>query len=158
MSVASEGIWFPIANNHYLHKPINDQPADSIRSIIDKPGTLSGKPVGELFPVADIHHPSINDRQADEPIINQQETSSGKSGGNRKPTRYPTYWSQFGSKAKADFGGWIHPTGHRPGSSRLVMSSGNDPVLPAAWYAFHRHRLHEGRGSTPLLDPSDQGS
>jgi hypothetical protein len=103
MSVASEGIWFPIANNNPYHS-INDQPANSIRSIIDKHGTLSGKSVGKLFPVADIHHPSINDQQADDiqAIINQQEKSSGKSKGNRNPSIHPTYWSPFGSKAKAD--------------------------------------------------------
>ena len=125
----SIGKGFPVANNHHLHDPINDRQADGIRSIIDHHETLSGKSIGKQFPIADIHHPSINDpsddsiqphetrfpipdihqpsindRQADDiqPIINPHETSSGKSNGNRKPTTHPTYWSPFGSKAKAN--------------------------------------------------------
>jgi hypothetical protein len=50
MSVASEGIWFPIANNHYLHNPINDQPTDNIPPIIIPHESSSGKSVGNKPP------------------------------------------------------------------------------------------------------------
>ena len=35
MSVASEGIWFPIANIHHLHNSTIDQPADNIQPAIN---------------------------------------------------------------------------------------------------------------------------
>src|ERR1700733_12048772 len=41
MSAASEGIWFPIANNHRLHDPINDHPADNIQTAINPQETPS---------------------------------------------------------------------------------------------------------------------
>jgi hypothetical protein len=82
MSVASKGIWFPIAYNH-LHNPTIDQSVDSIKSIV---------------PAAGIHHPCIID-QADD--INPHETSSDKSKGNRQASIHPAYWSPIGSKAKA---------------------------------------------------------
>jgi hypothetical protein len=92
MSGVSEGIWFPIANNHYLHNPIIDQSPDSIRSIIDKHETLSGKSVGKRFPIANNHylHEPINDRSADciRPIIDHHETSSGKSIGKGFPVAH----------------------------------------------------------------------
>jgi len=131
MSGVSEGIWFPIADNNHPYNPINDQSADNIRPIIDKHVTISDKSIGKRFPiannhylhnpindqsadgirshetlltVADIHHPSIIDRAADDiqPIIDKHETSSGQPTVNRRPSIHPTYWSPFGSKAKAD--------------------------------------------------------
>jgi hypothetical protein len=106
MSVASEGIWFPIANNNHLHNPINDQPADDIQATINKHETLSGKSVGKQFPIANDHHlhNPINDQPADSipPIIDHHETSSGKPTVNRQASIYPTYGSPFGSQAKAN--------------------------------------------------------
>ena len=57
MSVASDGIWFPIATNHQSHhsttKPIDDQPADNIQAIINPHETSSGKPIATVRPSAD---------------------------------------------------------------------------------------------------------
>jgi hypothetical protein len=50
MSVESEGIWFPIADNHQIHNSINDQPADIIQAIINPHETSSGKSVGNREP------------------------------------------------------------------------------------------------------------
>jgi len=86
MSVASKGIWFPIAYNHHLQNPTIDQSVESIKSTEPR------------FPAAGIHHPSIID-QADD--INPHETSSDKSKGNRQASIHPAYWSPIGSKAKA---------------------------------------------------------
>jgi hypothetical protein len=103
MSVVSEGIWFPIANNHHLHNPINDLPADGIQPVSNphgKSGTNRKPPI--RFPVPNnryLHNP-INDQTAhdDQPTINSWETSSD----NRQTSIRPDYWSPFGSKAKAD--------------------------------------------------------
>jgi hypothetical protein len=35
MSVASEGIWFPITNNHHIHSPTIDQSADNIQPALN---------------------------------------------------------------------------------------------------------------------------
>jgi hypothetical protein len=106
MSGVSEGIWFPIANNNHLHSPTIDQSADSIQPIIKPHETSSGKLVGDGFPVADNHHSydPANDQSAHhiQFIINPHETSSGKPTVNRQASIHPTYWSPFGSKAKAD--------------------------------------------------------
>ena len=73
MSVASDGIWFPIATNqqsnhsHHRDDQINAPPADS--------------------------------RQ---PIINPHETSSGKPVASRQPSADPGYWSPIGTRTKAD--------------------------------------------------------
>jgi hypothetical protein len=83
MSVASEGIWFPIANNHHPRNPTIDQSAHSIKS------------TGTLFSPADIHQPSINDQSADNiQLINPHETS-GKSAAVNLSRRSP-----IGSQAK----------------------------------------------------------
>jgi hypothetical protein len=104
MSPASEGIWFPIANDHHLHDPINDQPADIIQPAINPHESLPGKsgrnrkpPI--RFPIANNHNP-INDQPADgiQPIINLHETSST----NRRTSIQSDYWSPIGSHAKAD--------------------------------------------------------
>jgi hypothetical protein len=106
MSVAFEGIWFSIADNHHLHNPINDQPADNIQAKIN-PQTIPGKPSIKRkppirFPVANDHqsHNSITAQLTDgnQPIINPQETSST----NRRTSIRPDYWSPIGSGAKAD--------------------------------------------------------
>jgi hypothetical protein len=107
MSAASEGIWFPIANNHHLHNPINDQPADIIQPAINPHETIPGKsgtnrepPI--RFPVSNnryLHSP-ITDQTAHDvqPVINSHETSST----NRRTSIRPGYWSPIGSKAKAN--------------------------------------------------------
>jgi hypothetical protein len=85
MSEALEGIWFPIANNHHLHNPIDDQQLpDKIQAAINPP-TVPGKPRPNRkppirFPVANGHHPHdpINDQLAggNQPTINLDEPSS----------------------------------------------------------------------------------
>jgi hypothetical protein len=107
MSEALEGIWFPIANNHHPHNPINDQPADNIQATINpheaipsKSGPNRKPPI--RFPIANnryLHNP-INDQLADrnQPIINLHETSST----NRRTSIQSDYWSPIGSHAKAD--------------------------------------------------------
>jgi hypothetical protein len=106
MSEAIEGIWFPIANDHHLHNPINDRPADNIQATISLQ-TLPGKsgrnrkpPV--RFPVANDHHlyNPINYQTTHgiQPTINPQETPSD----NRQTSIRPGYWSPIGSQTKAD--------------------------------------------------------
>jgi hypothetical protein len=99
MSVASEGIWFPIANNHHLHDLINDQPADTIQPAINPHETISGKSGRNRkpqipFPIANDQHPHdpINNLSVDDiqPTINS----------NRQPSIHPGYWSLIGSQAK----------------------------------------------------------
>jgi hypothetical protein len=106
MSEALEGIWFPIANNHHLHNPINDQPADNIQATIS-PQTIPDKPDANRkppiqFPVANDHqsHNPIAAQLADgnKPTINPQETSST----NPRTSIQSEYWSPIGSHAKAD--------------------------------------------------------
>src|ERR1700733_12927751 len=46
MSAASEGIWFPIADNHHLHNPIDDETARDIQPAINPHETPSGKSGG----------------------------------------------------------------------------------------------------------------
>ena len=41
MSAASEGIWFPIANNHHLHNPITDRTAHDVQPTINPQETPS---------------------------------------------------------------------------------------------------------------------
>jgi hypothetical protein len=107
MSEALEGIWFPIANNHHLHNPINDQPAYIIQPAInphetipDKSGPNRKPPI--RFPIANDHrsHNPITARLADgdQPIINLSETSSA----NQRNPIQSDYWSPIGSHAKAD--------------------------------------------------------
>jgi hypothetical protein len=106
MSVAFEGIWFPIANNHHLHSPISDQPTDNIQVAInlqtkfDKPCANRNPPT--RFPVANDHrsHNPITAQLADGnlPIINLHETSTN----NLRPSIQSDYWSPIGSHAKAD--------------------------------------------------------
>ena len=106
MSEALEGIWFPIANNHHHHNPINGQLADNIQATIspqtipDKPGANRKPPV--RFPVANDHqsHNPITAQQADgnKPVINLHETSST----NQRTSIQTNYWSPIGSQAKAD--------------------------------------------------------
>lgn len=105
MSETLEGIWFPIANNHHLHNPINDQPADNIQAKII-PQTMPGKPSVNRkppirFPIANDHQPhnSINNQLDDgiQPTINLSETSSA----NRRNSIRSDYWSPIGSRAKA---------------------------------------------------------
>jgi hypothetical protein len=107
MSVAFEGIWFPIATDHHLHNPINDQPADIIQATINPYESLPGKsgrnrkpPI--RFPIANNHQPynPINDQTTHDvqPIINLHETSST----NKRPSIQSSYWSPFGSQAKAN--------------------------------------------------------
>jgi hypothetical protein len=107
MSEALEGIWFPIANNHHLHNPINDdQPADNIQATInpqtipDKPGANRKPPI--RFPIANDHqsHNPIAAQLADgdKPTINPWETSST----NRRTSIQSDYWSPIGSHAKAN--------------------------------------------------------
>jgi hypothetical protein len=43
MSRASEGIWFPIANNHQQHHPDNDQAADNIQPATSEHDTSACK-------------------------------------------------------------------------------------------------------------------
>ena len=106
MSEALEGIWFPIANDHHLHNPINDQAAENIQATINPHESLPGKsgrnrkpPI--RFPVSNsryLHNP-ITAQLADgnQPIINLHETSST----NRRTSIQSDYWSPFGSQAKA---------------------------------------------------------
>src|SRR5664279_1283012 len=107
MSEALEGIWFPIANNHHLHNPINDQPADNIQAKINPHETIPGKSGANRkppirFPIANDHqsHNPITPQLADgdQPIINLHETSSD----NRQTSIRPGYWSPIGSQTKAD--------------------------------------------------------
>jgi hypothetical protein len=106
MSEALEGIWFPIATNHHLHNPINDQPADNIQATIS-PQTTPGKAGGNRkppirFPVANDHqsHNPITAQLADgnQPIINLHGSSSA----NRRTSIQSAYWSPIGSHTKAD--------------------------------------------------------
>jgi hypothetical protein len=106
MSVAFEGIWFPIANNHHLHNPISDQPTDNIQATIN-PQTISGKSGRNRkplirFPIANDHrsHNPITAQLADgnQPIINPQETSSN----NQRTSIQSDYWFPIGSLAKAN--------------------------------------------------------
>jgi hypothetical protein len=106
MSVVIEGIWFPIANNHHLHNPINDQPADNIQATIN-PRTVPGKPGPNRkpptrLPIANNHHLNnpINDQPADgnQLTINAQEASST----NRRTSIQSDYWSPIGSHTKAN--------------------------------------------------------
>ena len=92
MSEALEGIWFPIANNHHPHNPINDQPADNIQATIN-PHTAPGKSGPNRKPP--IEFPIANDHQPDNPI---NETSSN----NLRISIQSDYWSPIGSQAKAD--------------------------------------------------------
>jgi hypothetical protein len=105
MSAASEGIWFPIANNHHLYKPINDQPADNIQATIN-PQTMPGKPGANRKPptrlsIANDHQPhnpiTAQLTDGNQPIINLHETSST----NRRTSIQSDYWSPIGSHAKA---------------------------------------------------------
>jgi hypothetical protein len=107
MSVTFEGIWFPIANNHHLHNPINDQPAEIIQPAINpheaipsKSGPNRKPPI--RFPIANDHQPHnpINDHTAHgiQPTINPQETPSD----NRQTSIRSGYWSPIGSRIKAD--------------------------------------------------------
>jgi hypothetical protein len=107
MSEALEGIWFPIANNHHPHNPINDQPADDIQATINPHETIPGKSCRNRkpsipFPIANDHQPhnSIKDQTAHDiqPIINLQETPSD----NQRTSIQSDYWFPFGSQAKAD--------------------------------------------------------
>jgi hypothetical protein len=107
MSELFEGIWFPIANNHHLHNPINDQPADGIQATINPHETIPGKPGVDRkppirFPIANDHQPhnSITAPLTDgiQPTINPQETPSD----NRQTSIRSGYWSPFGSQTKAD--------------------------------------------------------
>ena len=162
MSAASEGIWFPIANDHHLHNPINDRPADNIQATISLQ-TLPGKsgrnrkpPV--RFPVANDHHlyNPINYQTTHgiQPTINPQETPSD----NRQTSMHSGYWSPFGSQAKADLvDGYTQLVTDRvraDWSCQLVTF----PVLSATWYSNRSYQPHEGRGPPGLLDPSDSSS
>jgi hypothetical protein len=106
MSETLEGIWFPIANNHHLHNPINNQSADIVQATVNPHELLPGKsdpnrkpPI--RFPIANDHQPHnpINDQPADgnQPIINLHETSST----NRRTSIQSDYGSPIGSRAKA---------------------------------------------------------
>jgi hypothetical protein len=106
MSAASEGIWFPIANNHHLHDPINDQPNNILatvnphEAIPSKSGPNRKPPI--RFPIANNHQPHnpITAQPADgnQPAINPWETPSG----NRRTSIQSDYWSPIGSHARAD--------------------------------------------------------
>ena len=107
MSIAFEGIWFPIANNHHLHNPINDQAADNIQATINPHETIPGKSGANRkppirFPVANDHQSNnpINDQTAHDvqPNINLHETSSN----NRYTSIQSAYWSPIGSRTKAN--------------------------------------------------------
>jgi hypothetical protein len=85
MSVAFEGIWFPIADNHHPHNPINDQLAGGIQATINPHETIPGKAGGNRkpsiqFPIADNNHSHnpINDQPADniQPAINPSGSQS----------------------------------------------------------------------------------
>jgi hypothetical protein len=104
MSEALEGTWFPIANDHHLHNPINDQSADNIQATIN-PQTIPGKPDANRkpriwFPNDHRPHNPINDQTTHDvqPIINLHETSST----NQRPSIQSGYWSPLGSQAKAN--------------------------------------------------------
>jgi hypothetical protein len=107
MSAASEGIWFPIANNHHLHNLINDQPADNILATVNPHEAIPGKSGPNRkpairFPIANDHqsHNSITAPLTDgiQPTINLHETSST----NRRTSIQSDYWSPIGSQAKAN--------------------------------------------------------
>jgi hypothetical protein len=106
MSEALEGIWFPIANNHHLQNPINDQLAETIKATINPP-TVPGNPrpnrkspIG--LPIADDYQPHdpTNDRPAEgnRSIINLDKTSST----NQLAPIKSYYRSPIHSRAKAD--------------------------------------------------------
>ncbi len=106
MSETLQGIWFPIANNHHLHNPIDDQPADIIQATVNphEPLPTQSDPNRKppiRFPIANDHQPHnpINDQPADgnQPLINLHETSST----NRRTSIQSDYWSPIGSQAKA---------------------------------------------------------
>jgi hypothetical protein len=106
MSEALEGIWFPIANNHHLHNPINNQSADIVQARVtphEPLPTQSGpnrKP-SIRFPIANDHlpHNPITDQKPHDvqPHISPWETSSA----NRRSSIQSDYWSPIGSQAKA---------------------------------------------------------
>jgi hypothetical protein len=107
MSAASEGIWFPIANDHHLHNPISDQPADNIQATVNPHEAIPGKSGPDRkppirFPVSNNRylHNSINDQTAHDvqSTINPQETPSSS----QRHSIQSDYWSPFGSHAKAD--------------------------------------------------------
>jgi hypothetical protein len=106
MSMASEGIWFPIANKHHLHDPINDQPADNIQATVNPHETIPRKLGANRNPPT--RSPVANDRQSHNPItaqltdgnqpdINLHETSST----NQRNPISSGYWSPIGSRTKA---------------------------------------------------------
>jgi hypothetical protein len=114
MSAASEAIWFPIANNHHLNNPINNQLADRIQPVSNpheafraKSGPSRKPPI--RFSVANNHnlHNPLNNHLADgiQPIINPWETSS-----DNRSIR-PHYWSPIGSQARqtwwTDIPNWL---------------------------------------------------
>jgi hypothetical protein len=163
MSAASEGIWFPIANNHHLHNPIIDQPADGIQPVSNPHESLPRKsgrnrkpPI--RFPVSNNRylHNSIDDQTAHsiQPAIKPQETPSD----NRQTSIRPGYWSPIGSQTKADLvDGYTQLVTDRvraDWSCQLVTF----PVLSATWYSNRSYQPHEGRGPPGLLDPSDSSS
>jgi hypothetical protein len=107
MSAASEGIWFPIANNHRLHNLINDQPADNIQATVNPHEAIPSKSGPNRKPP--IRFPIANDHQSHNPItaqladgdqsnINPRETPSN----NQRTLIQSDYWSPFGSQAKAN--------------------------------------------------------
>jgi hypothetical protein len=105
MSAASEGIWFPIANDHHFHNPINDQPADIIQPAINPHETIPGKSGANRkprirFPNDHRPHNPINDQTAHDvqPTVTPQETPSD----NRQTSIRSGYWSSLGSQAKVD--------------------------------------------------------
>jgi hypothetical protein len=104
MSEALEGIWFPIADNHHLHNPINDQPTDIIQPAVNPHETIPGKSGTDRkppirFPIANDHQPHnpINNH-GNQAIINPWETSST----NQRNSIRSDYWSPIGSQAKAN--------------------------------------------------------
>jgi hypothetical protein len=94
MSAASEGIWFPIANNDHLHNPINDQPAEIIQPAINPHETIPDKSGANRKPP--IRFPVSNNRYLHNPINDQTAHPT-----NRRTSIQSDYWSSFGSQAKA---------------------------------------------------------
>jgi hypothetical protein len=77
MSEALDGIWFPIANNHRLYDPINDQPADGIQPISNPLETMPGKSGRNRKPP--IRFPVSNKRYLHNPITDQRVRSRDSS-------------------------------------------------------------------------------
>lgn len=154
MSMASEGIWFPIANNHHLHNPINDQAADINQPAINPHETIPGKPGANRKPLIRFPIPMTNIPMI-RSAISRWMISTPPS--NRQPSIHPGYRFLIGSQAKtALLDGYTQLVTDRvqtDWSCYLVTSSSPNFLVHVP-----HHQSDEGRGPTRVFDASHQGS